>query len=132
MGKNLNTLIVSALEQDESGKLESRLAKALLLKSGNITSIINEDSTPSLPKLRVIAKVLKTKLSDVVEAASQDGAQLGQVSARLDKGQPLNELVKGSLEYLRYLIKKAFYLQFRDQERDKYFFIEEIFEEYGM
>lgn len=45
---------------------------------------------------------------------------------RIEKGKPLNELTKGSLDYTMYTIRQAFYRQFRDTELET-LWVREIF-----
>lgn len=50
---------------------------------------------------------------------------------KIDKGNPLEELVKGSMEYTMELIQQAFRKQFpRDYERDPWYYVAETFAEY--
>lgn len=51
---------------------------------------------------------------------------------KIEKGTPITELVKGSLDYTMHLIRKAFYKQFRDSsdDWDYYLYIEEFFSDY--
>ena len=53
------------------------------------------------------------------------------MTKRIQRGKPLTELTKGSLNYTLYLIKKAFYAQFdRWAEGQTWFYIEEVFASY--
>lgn len=50
---------------------------------------------------------------------------------KIDKGNPLEELVKGSMEYTMELIQQAFRKQFpRDYERDPWYYVAETFADY--
>lgn len=53
------------------------------------------------------------------------------MTKQIERGKPLNELTKGSLDYTLYLIKKAFYAQFdRWADDQAYFWVEEVFADY--
>jgi len=49
------------------------------------------------------------------------------MSRQINRGRPLTEMVKGSLEYTQHLIRMAFYAQFRRVEGEAWFWLEEIF-----
>lgn len=51
----------------------------------------------------------------------------GETHRKVEKGQPLTELVKGSLEYTAHSIRKAFRRQFPYSDDGPFFYVEEIF-----